>query len=412
MPTMMKRPKFTSPNAPEMEMEMQEVEVTVATEETLPEPEPEPESSASLSASQQQPEQTESQQDQQAEATTLPSEHIAAATGEGDAQHDQTLAADLAKDAARPYTETLPPLGELLQYPKRKIDWDKYASSLASHEAVVNFECEKEDVEERYIEASIERAKLEIALKSAKKSEKDILEELSNLIDRGPQENVKPKLPKPPRAAGEATDVAADGNAETSDEPAAVESDAWRAADIDQLDLKPALVERLREGGIDTIGQLEDLRGKVADHAGEWPKGIGKAKITQIEDAVIGWLTKHRDSGLFGGGKVSLDVEGDAAAVESAIEYPTPEQWGEWTDDQQTAWLNARAVQLDSDDLDTLTSRQAEGCDDFFADGVEAYDQGDLIVNCDHPPGPECDAWLLGWLWQGKQDEGGETAEE
>lgn len=70
-----------------------------------------------------------------------------------------------------------------------------------------------------------------------------------------------------------------------------------------------------------------------------------------------------------------------------------------------------RAVHLDnlateSGDLtlDALT-KNPEGTDKEWAQGAEAYEAGDKIINCDYPPGIECDAWIMGWLWQGKQDE-------
>jgi hypothetical protein len=68
-------------------------------------------------------------------------------------------------------------------------------------------------------------------------------------------------------------------------------SDAWRKAPIKELGLTEKLAELLPE----TIGDLEDLRADIATGKKEWPKGIGNGKVTMIEDAVIDWLTKHRD---------------------------------------------------------------------------------------------------------------------
>lgn len=68
--------------------------------------------------------------------------------------------------------------------------------------------------------------------------------------------------------------------------PAAT-SDEWRKAPTTDLGLAPKLAEKLPE----TIGELEDLRAAIATGKKEWPKGIGNGKVTQVEDAVIGWLT-------------------------------------------------------------------------------------------------------------------------
>jgi hypothetical protein len=288
-----------------------------------------------------------------------------------------------------------------------------------------HFTARQEAATEHYVTCSIARARLEAALKVAKKREKDALENLSEIIDRG----VEPAPlfdPKPNRQ--EATDVAPDAGRRpilppgctSTTTPAGIaihdpecngtapptgDANAWKSACISKLQLKPALQEKLIEAGITTIGELEAFRAKVGDRREDWPKGIGEAKITAIEDAVVNWLTKNRDSQLFsseGGGVESRSVDAEESST-----YPDLGQWYEMTEEQQTAWLNERAVQLDSDDVDVLANRVAEGCDDFFTDGCEASEAGDLIANCEHQPGLECDAWILGWLWQGKQ-EGGE----
>lgn len=73
--------------------------------------------------------------------------------------------------------------------------------------------------------------------------------------------------------------------------PAAT-SDEWRKAPTADLGPAPKLAEKLPE----TIGELEDLRAAIATGKKEWPKGIGNGKVTQVEDAVIGWLTKNQAS--------------------------------------------------------------------------------------------------------------------
>lgn len=71
--------------------------------------------------------------------------------------------------------------------------------------------------------------------------------------------------------------------------------DAWRLAPLSELFLPEKLRDKLLDAGIETIGQLEDLRGEISEGKAEWPKGVGTAKVTAIEDSVLSWLTDHRD---------------------------------------------------------------------------------------------------------------------
>lgn len=81
-----------------------------------------------------------------------------------------------------------------------------------------------------------------------------------------------------------------------SAEPQVAEDvDAWRLAPLSELFLPEKLRDKLLDAGVETIGQLEDLRGEISEGKAEWPKGIGTAKITAIEDSVLSWLTDHRD---------------------------------------------------------------------------------------------------------------------
>jgi hypothetical protein len=71
--------------------------------------------------------------------------------------------------------------------------------------------------------------------------------------------------------------------------------EAWRAAALSELALPDGLHNLLCAAGVETIGQLEDLRAKIADGKAEWPKGIGEARITDLENKVVDWLTANRD---------------------------------------------------------------------------------------------------------------------
>jgi hypothetical protein len=73
------------------------------------------------------------------------------------------------------------------------------------------------------------------------------------------------------------------------DEPTpAADNDAWRKVGIAALGLPEKLADQLPQ----TLGELEDLRAAISQHKKEWPKGIGAAKITKIEDAIVGYLAK------------------------------------------------------------------------------------------------------------------------
>lgn len=284
-------------------------------------------------------------------------------------------------------------------------------------QAEIDFDRRKKEAEEQFIELAIDRARLEVALKTAKKLEKDALEELSDLIDQGPQRPIsRPTSPPPQRqesqpATTEATDVAPDSGEITSTAPATEsENTAWREASVTQLGLKPSLETLLIEThSIATIGQLVDLQTKIGDRREDWPKGIGEAKITQIEDAMTTWLSRNRDR-VNDSRNVPVTVVDETTSQES--EEPETghadidaanEEWEAMTTEQQCEWLNARCVQVDSDVLDDLDLRGTDS-EEQWQEGVEAYDSDDQAHNCPYGPGVDCDAWLQGWLWQGRQD--------
>ena len=185
--------------------------------------------------------------------------------------------------------------------------------------------------------------------------------------------------------------------------PSEAVSDAWRDCTIAELGahgLRSSLVNRLAELGYDTIGKLEDLRAKISTGAVDrWPKGIGEAKITEIENAVVGWLTANRDAGVFGAipttegdaGNVDADEEGgqDSGAT-APSECPTTEAWDKFTPQQKIDWLGDRCGNLG--DLKARESEKAWklGNDDWHA--------GKNVDACEYYPGARCDDWLRGWV--------------
>jgi hypothetical protein len=79
--------------------------------------------------------------------------------------------------------------------------------------------------------------------------------------------------------------------------PPVVENDAWRAGPFSELGLTSKTNDLFAAAGIETIGQLEDLRAGIAEGKADaqWPKGIGPAKVTDLENRLIDWLDKNRD---------------------------------------------------------------------------------------------------------------------
>lgn len=153
--------------------------------------------------------------------------------------------------------------------------------------------------------AAIKRARREVAItkaawleakdvaSSAKKEYEAAQNKMNRVIDG--------ERPLPVIDAIEAVEVA--------DPPAVVEAavpdDAWRSVSIDQLGLPAKLCDKLRENDIATIGQLEDLRGRagIAGAGLRSIKGIGKAKVDAIEDAVISWLSRGPHAAALQGAK-------------------------------------------------------------------------------------------------------------
>ena len=195
--------------------------------------------------------------------------------------------------------------------------------------------------------------------------------------------------------------------------PSEAVSDAWRECTIAELGahgLRASLVQRLAELGYDTIGKLEDLRAKISTGAVDrWPKGIGEAKITEIENAVVGWLTANRDAGVFGAipttegdaGNVDADEEGgqDSGAT-APSEYPTTEAWDKMTGAHKKDWMAYRVEWLEGND--DLKPRESEKA---FNAGRKAWDDGLSVQACDYYPGARCDDWIRGWIVGSEQPE-------
>ena len=263
-------------------------------------------------------------------------------------------------------------------------------------------------ISDELAEAALERLEAESRFKAAKNREKAIVEQLSEVMKEGPR--VMPLFDQPSGHGVEVADSVAP-DAQTwaeSGGPVVIEprtDDAWRSVHISELQLKPKLQERLEEAGVDTIGRLEDLRAEISQGREKWPKGIGKAKITEIEDAVIAWLSKNRDAQVLAEAKAQVQAETvqDEAAEPSANVEETEFD------------PCARAVELDDlanpADLTNLDPKHPDGAG-YWQSGVDAYNQDAQVSECPYVAGPEADDWIRGWLSAGKDDQGQERSQD
>lgn len=67
-------------------------------------------------------------------------------------------------------------------------------------------------------------------------------------------------------------------------------------AEITELSLAPKVTERIIEAGATTIWKLEQLRKDISLGREKWPKGIGAAKVTDIEDALMRWMARNQET--------------------------------------------------------------------------------------------------------------------
>lgn len=216
----------------------------------------------------------------------------------------------------------------------------------------------------------------------------------------------------------------------TAAESTAGDPNAWAEASVVTLNLKESLVNRLNEHDVWTIGQLEKLRENISMGRAEWPKGIGKAKITEIEDAITNYLMKTRDREVFEALKKPAEVAGDPIVDDSIpvkIELPndpeplssilspdgdkgveppyflpnrpTASQWQSMTDDEENQYLEARAsdiFRIAKEYPEVLKPLIPTG--GYFDRGKESHGGGEPIAWCELPSSPAQDDYIRGWV--------------
>ena len=206
------------------------------------------------------------------------------------------------------------------QQPEPKPDpkWSPSALANQSAEALRRkmYLREKDILQEQISALAIEQVKLKEQIKRCKKESEVLVERLNNLIENWEH---------PPAASGPVptADAVADGSGRgLADQPAEHASPAEPASspgepqvlddlgpepDMPQqsyqsvleaetlavLGLKESVAAKLSESGVETLWQLEMLRKDISEGRKEWPKGIGKAKVTAIEDAILAWCAAN-----------------------------------------------------------------------------------------------------------------------
>jgi len=193
---------------------------------------------------------------------------------------------------------------------------------------------EKSGLEEHICALGIEIGRAKETIKSCKKEQEVLLEKLDHLIQGW--EN------PPAFEAAPATSVDASGGgcdmpfvdqpaagipqAEPATTPEGPSSESYQSVleseSVAVLGLKEAVTEKLIEAGVDTLWRLEMLRKDISEGRKEWPKGIGKAKVTAIEDAILAWCASNsgrwdRLQGANDQAEAAADVERAEAVKES-----------------------------------------------------------------------------------------------
>lgn len=164
-----------------------------------------------------------------------------------------------------------------------------------------------------YVQASQHRARLQANVKAAKDEEAERLDEIDLIESRGWQyflpskaklaaaanETPAPSIPShestlPPPEAPLSPQAGVSEANDSSAPPAGGYHPDWQSVDIAALNLPKSLTTKLREASHDTIGKLEALRGTFEGLLSI--AGVGRTKADAIEEALLGWLTKNRDS--------------------------------------------------------------------------------------------------------------------
>ena len=133
----------------------------------------------------------------------------------------------------------------------------------------------------KFVEANLKWEILKDKTSAAKKFSDELGKELSGLISRGPDSQLELAF------GGDGDqDSGADGD------------DEWEAVPIEKaLALSASQLEKLEGAGVRTMGELEAFR---ADPGLSSIKGFGEKSITKIEEQILDWFDRRRDSEAVG----------------------------------------------------------------------------------------------------------------
>lgn len=233
-------------------------------------------------------------------------------------------------------------------------------TKLTTEQAAADFKAKMQEAANELAESVLERMKAESVYKEAKASEKAAAEILQKIAARGPENY--------PLWDGQAKTVN-----DVDREPAkpVADPDGWKLAPLSVLNLKQGLRDRLESNGINTVGRLEQRRADVSEGKEKWPKGVGAAAITQIDDSIVGWLTENQ-------GKWQPAVE----QAEAVAEVIPAEPIGD---------VASRSGQLLKQNPDR------DPANEIYQGGREAFGRGFVLADCCWTPGDNQDQWLLGF---------------
>lgn len=280
-------------------------------------------------------------------------------------------------------------------------------------DGVAEFEKERATLEHKIANVSIELLETSDRAKGLKKFRDVLTDQLMELIANGPEPI---RRAKPPVSNSQPTiTTTVDGSELSEDQQAEqqqhqlIESNEWRSVSISELCLSKGVNTKLEESNVNTIGDLVDLISEISNHRKEWPKGIGQAKITAIEDSLSVWLTKNRDKDLFGPVAQSTQVVNESLDQSPDV-IPTISEWEEMTDAQRSMYINNLACKM-MEVVECGGTILHETIPQWKS-GFDAYGDGAAIDECPYVPGDEMDAWLRGFLFADIENNQNETNQE
>lgn len=209
---------------------------------------------------------------------------------------------------------------------------------------------------------ALEVAKAKSRLKSAQDAFNEEVEELQELVDRdyypfleneesdgdgaerGTSEDVS-------NVRGSADGVLRSGAADDSahhaggvDSAAASEAAPTRWQDRPLVELvtygaPKSTIETLVEQGYETIGRFEQLRADIANRREKWPKGIGEAKVTKLENAMVEWGARNwpQESESEAASEQTFGLAPPSAMVPSSQSFDPAASAAESTSESSTA---------------------------------------------------------------------------